>query len=127
MLPPDSAEQQAQVTLIKDDDGYNWGYNPILWGVPKGSYASNPNGACRTIEFRKMVHALNCMGLRVFLDVVYNHLHGSGPFDKNSVLDKIVPGYYLRRNTDGFIEHSACENNTASEHYMVERLIVEIF
>lgn len=124
-LPPDSTEQQAQITLIQDDDGYNWGYNPVLWGVPKGSYASNPSGSCRTIEFRKMVQALNHIGLRVVLDVVYNHLHGNGPFDENSVLDKIVPGYYLRRNTDGFIEHSTCVNNTASEHYMVERLIID--
>ncbi|GAV67655.1 Alpha-amylase domain-containing protein/CBM_48 domain-containing protein/DUF3372 domain-containing protein, partial [Cephalotus follicularis] len=124
-LPPDSTEQQAQITAIQNDDGYNWGYNPVLWGVPKGSYATNPNGPCRTIEFRKMVQALNRIGLRVVLDVVYNHLHGNGPFDENSVLDKIVPGYYLRRNTDGFIEHSTCVNNTASEHYMVERLILD--
>ncbi|KAK9283626.1 hypothetical protein L1049_011876 [Liquidambar formosana] len=124
-LPPDSIEQQAQITAIQDEDGYNWGYNPVLWGVPKGSYASNPNGPCRTIEFRKMVQALNRIGLRVVLDVVYNHLHGSGPFDENSVLDKIVPGYYLRRNADGCIENSTCVNNTASEHFMVERLILD--
>ncbi|XP_043704534.1 pullulanase 1, chloroplastic isoform X3 [Telopea speciosissima] len=124
-LPPDSDEQQAQVTAIQDKDGYNWGYNPVLWGVPKGSYASNPNGSSRTLEFRKMVQALNRIGLRVVLDVVYNHLHGSGPLDDNSVLDKVVPGYYLRRDRDGFIEHSACENNTANEHFMVERLILD--
>ncbi|KAJ4829835.1 Pullulanase 1, chloroplastic [Turnera subulata] len=123
--PPDSVEQQAQITSIQDSDGYNWGYNPVLWGVPKGSYASNPNGPHRTVEFRKMVQALNQIGLRVVMDVVYNHLHGSGPFDDNSVLDKIVPGYYLRRNIDGFIENSTCVNNTASEHYMVERLIID--
>ncbi|KAL5569455.1 hypothetical protein UlMin_026030 [Ulmus minor] len=124
-FPPDSDEQQALITAIQDNDGYNWGYNPVLWGVPKGSYATDPNGSCRIIEFRRMVQALNRIGLRVVLDVVYNHLHGSGPFDKNSVLDKIVPGYYLRRNTDGFIEHSTCVNNTASEHFMVERLILD--
>lgn len=124
-LPPDSVEQQEYITAIKNEDGYNWGYNPVLWGVPKGSYASNPNGSCRTIEFRKMVQALNRIGLRVVLDVVYNHLHGSGPIDDNSVLDKIVPGYYLRRNTNGYIEHSTCVNNTASEHFMVERLILD--
>ncbi|PSS35252.1 Pullulanase [Actinidia chinensis var. chinensis] len=124
-LPPDSDEQQAHITAIQNEDGYNWGYNPVLWGVPKGSYASNPNGPCRTIEFRKMVQALNCVGFRVVLDVVYNHLHGSGPFDENSVLDKIVPGYYLRLNKDGCIEHSTCVNNTASEHFMVERLILD--
>ncbi|XP_031382512.1 pullulanase 1, chloroplastic, partial [Punica granatum] len=124
-LPSDSEEQQAQITAIQEEDGYNWGYNPVLWGVPKGSYASNANGPCRIIEFRKMVQALNRVGLRVVLDVVYNHLHGSGPFDVNSVLDKIVPGYYLRRNKNGLIENSTCINNTASEHFMVERLIID--
>ncbi|XP_007010038.2 PREDICTED: pullulanase 1, chloroplastic isoform X1 [Theobroma cacao] len=124
-LPPDSAGQQAQITAIQNDDAYNWGYNPVLWGVPKGSYASDPNGPCRIIEFRKMIQALNHIGLRIVLDVVYNHLHASGPFDKDSVLDKIVPGYHLRRNNDGFIENSTCVNNTASEHYMVERLIID--
>ncbi|XP_027158822.1 pullulanase 1, chloroplastic isoform X1 [Coffea eugenioides] len=124
-LPPDSDQQQAHITAIQDEDGYNWGYNPVLWGVPKGSYASDANGSCRTLEFRKMVQALNRVGLRVVLDVVYNHLHASGPFDKNSVLDKIVPGYYLRSDIDGFIEHSTCTNNTASEHFMVERLILD--
>ncbi|KAK7343946.1 hypothetical protein VNO77_13089 [Canavalia gladiata] len=124
-LPPDSDQQQALISAIQNLDGYNWGYNPVLWGVPKGSYASNPNGPYRTIEFRKMVKALNHIGLRVVLDVVYNHLQGSGPFDEHSILDKIVPGYYLRRNTDGFIEHSTCMNNTASEHFMVERLILD--
>ncbi|CAI9091194.1 OLC1v1026154C1 [Oldenlandia corymbosa var. corymbosa] len=124
-FPPDSDQQQAYITAIQDDDGYNWGYNPVLWGVPKGSYASDPNGSCRNLEFRKMVQALNQIGLRVVLDVVYNHVHGSGPFDENSILDKIVPGYYLRRNIDGFIEQSTCTNNTASEHFMVERLILD--
>ncbi|KAK6136155.1 hypothetical protein DH2020_030089 [Rehmannia glutinosa] len=121
-FPPDSDEQQARITAIQNADGYNWGYNPVLWGVPKGSYASNPNGSCRIIEFRKMVQALNRIGLRVVLDVVYNHLHASGPYDDYSVSRQ---GYYLRRNLDGFIEQSTCTNNTASEHFMVERLIVD--
>lgn len=124
-LPPDSEEQQAQITAIRDEDGYNWGYNPVLWGTPEGSYATDPNGSCRIIEFRKMVQALNRIGLRVVLDVVYNHLNSSGPFSENSVLDKIVPGYYLRRDADGGIENTTCMNDTASEHYMVERLILD--
>ncbi|RID62862.1 hypothetical protein BRARA_E01904 [Brassica rapa] len=111
-LPPDSAEAQARITEIKNDDGFNWGYNHVLWGVPKGSYASDPTGPCRIIEFRKMVQALNFIGLNVFLDFVYNHLHANGPHDKDSVLDKIVPGYDF-----------TCVNNTANEHYMVDRLI----
>ncbi|KAL6509660.1 Pullulanase 1, chloroplastic [Orobanche gracilis] len=124
-FPTDSDEKQACITVIQDADGYNWGYNPVVWGVPKGSYASNPNGSSRIFEFRKMVQALNHIRVRVVLDVVYNHLHANGPYDENSVLDKIVLGYYTRRNLDGFIEHSTCANNTASEHYMVERLIID--
>ncbi|KAG9139744.1 hypothetical protein Leryth_016675 [Lithospermum erythrorhizon] len=124
-LPPDSNEQQALITAIQDEDGYNWGYNPVLFGVPKGSYSSNPNGPSRSMEFRKMVQALNRLGLRVVLDVVYNHLNDSGPYSTNSVLDKIVPGYYLRRDKNGCIENSTCTNNTASEHLMVERLIID--
>ncbi|KAL8052039.1 hypothetical protein ABFX02_06G187100 [Erythranthe guttata] len=124
-FPPDSDEQQASITAIQNEDGFNWGYNPVLWGVPKGSYATNPSGLSRIIEFRKMVQALNRIGLRVVLDVVYNHLHASGPNGDDSVLDKIVPGYYLRRNLDGLIENSTCTNNTASEHSMVERLIID--
>ncbi|KAI9124603.1 hypothetical protein K1719_004525 [Acacia pycnantha] len=124
-LPPDSDQQQTLITAIQDYDGYNWGYNPVLFGVPKGSYASNPNGPYRIVEFRKMVQALNHIGLRVVLDVVYNHLQGRGPFDEHSVLDKIVPGYYLRRDINGAVEQSTCMNNTASEHFMVDRLIID--
>nr|AHW98508.1 pullulanase precursor [Oryza brachyantha] len=72
-----------------------------------------------------MVQALNRIGLRVVMDVVYNHLDSSGPFGVSSVLDKIVPGYYLRRDINGQIENSAAMNNTASEHFMVDRLIVD--
>lgn len=124
-LPPDSEEQQAAVVAVQDEDGFNWGYDPVNWGVPEGSYATDPDGPLRTLEFRKMVQSLNGLGLRVVLDVVYNHLHGSGPTGVHSVLDKVVPGYYLRRNKDGVVENSTCMNNTASEHYMVDRLIVD--
>ncbi|XP_052152892.1 pullulanase 1, chloroplastic [Oryza glaberrima] len=124
-LPPGSDEQQAAIVSIQQEDPYNWGYDPVLWGVPKGSYASNPDGPSRIIEYRQMVQALNRIGLRVVMDVVYNHLDSSGPFGVSSVLDKIVPGYYLRRNVNGQIENSAAMNNTASEHFMVDRLIVD--
>jgi pullulanase len=100
-------------------------YDPVHWGVPEGSYATDPNGPTRTTEFRTMVQALNRIGLRVVLDVVYNHIHGSGPSGIHSCLDKVVPGYYLRMDKDGAIENSTCMNNTASEHYMVDRLIVD--
>eukprot|EP00271_Cylindrocystis_brebissonii_P021887 TRINITY_DN8144_c0_g1_i1.p1 TRINITY_DN8144_c0_g1~~TRINITY_DN8144_c0_g1_i1.p1 ORF type:complete len:1104 (-),score=220.70 TRINITY_DN8144_c0_g1_i1:358-3669(-) len=123
--PPDSEEQQAAVVSIQNEDGFNWGYDPVNYGVPEGSYASDPDGAMRTKEFRSMVQAINGLGLRVVLDVVYNHTHGSGHYDRQSVLDKIVPGYYLRRNVEGYVENSTCMNNTASEHFMMDRLIVD--
>ncbi|KAM3207933.1 hypothetical protein ACQJBY_062920 [Aegilops geniculata] len=122
---PGSDKQQAAVVAIQEEDPYNWGYNPVLWGVPKGSYASDPDGPSRIIEYRQMVQALNRIGLRVVMDVVYNHLDSSGPCGISSVLDKIVPGYYVRRDTNGQIENSAAMNNTASEHFMVDRLIVD--
>ncbi|XP_066346642.1 pullulanase 1, chloroplastic-like isoform X1 [Miscanthus floridulus] len=124
-LPPGSDLQQAAIVAIQEEDPYNWGYNPVLWGVPKGSYASNPDGPSRIIEYRQMVQVLNRLGLRVVMDVVYNHLYSSGPFAITSVLDKIVPGYYLRRDSNGQIENSAAVNNTASEQFMVDRLIVD--
>ena len=66
------------------------------YGVPEGSYATDPDGACRLREFRAMVRALNGHGLRVIVDVVYNHTFAAGADGPQSVLDKIVPGYYHR-------------------------------
>ena len=124
-MAPDSAEQQKLVREISWTDAFNWGYDPVHYGVPEGSYSTNPDGAQRVLEYREMVRALADMGLRVVCDVVYNHTLSSGPSDVNSVLDKIVPGYYHRRNFDGIIEASTCCNNTASEHFMMSRLIVD--
>ena len=109
---------------LRSKDGFNWGYDPVHYGVPEGSYASDPDGTARIVEFRRMVQALSGMGLRVVMDVVYNHVNSSGlaPF---SVLDRIVPGYYLRLNADGAVENSTCCANTASEHHMMEKLIAD--
>ena len=96
------------------------------YGVPEGSYASDPDGSSRILEFREMISSINRdIGLNVVMDVVYNHCLGSGPHGPHSVLDKIVPGYYLRRNLAGGVEESTCMNNTASEHAMMSRLIVD--
>ncbi len=122
--PPDSAKQQDVIAMIQDSDPYNWGYDPFHFGVPEGSYATEPNGTKRIVEFRRMVQALSDMGLRVVMDVVYNHTNASGTSEK-SVFDKIVPGYYHRLNMDGFVEKSTCCENTASEHYMMERFMVD--
>jgi len=121
---PDSEEQQAAVARVRDFDGFNWGYDPYHYGVPEGSYSTDPDGPARIVEFRRMVKALSDMGLRVVMDVVYNHTNASG-LDEKSVLDRIVPGYYHRLNADGFVETSTCCQNTATEHRMMERLMVD--
>ncbi len=71
-LPPDSAEQLALISAVRDRDGFNWGYDPWHYTVPEGSYATDPDGEPRIREFREMVMALNQAGLRVIMDVVYN-------------------------------------------------------
>jgi pullulanase-type alpha-1,6-glucosidase len=123
-FPPDSSMQQAAVTTYEDVDGFNWGYDPWHYTTPDGSYATDPNGRARIVEFRSMVKALNEAGLRVVMDVVYNHTTASGQNDK-SVLDRIVPGYYHRLNETGAVETSTCCDNTASEHAMMEKLMVD--
>ncbi len=123
-FPPDSEEQQARVTAISGEDGYNWGYDPLHYTVPEGSYATDPNGPIRINEYRQMVKALNQIGLRVVMDVVYNHTNAAGQRD-NSVLDKIVPGYYHRLNDVGKVERSTCCANTATEHNMMRKLMVD--
>ena len=92
--------------------------------MPEGSYSTNPDGPARIVEFREMVQSLNQMGLRVVMDVVYNHTNAAGQ-DPNSVLDRIVPGYYHRLNDSGVVETSTCCANTASEHNMMEKLMVD--
>lgn len=121
---PDSDEQQACVTKSAAKDAYNWGYDPLHYTVPEGSYASDPAGTRRTVEFRQMVQGLNGSGLRTVMDVVYNHTVASGQADK-SVLDKIVPGYYQRLLPDGTVANSTCCANTAPENAMMGKLVVD--
>ena len=123
-LPPDSERQQACVDAARAGDGFNWGYDPWHYTTPEGSYAVDRSGAGRTKEFRSMVAGLNRAGLRVAMDVVYNHTTASGQNPK-SVLDRVVPGYYHRLNATGQVETSTCCANTASEHRMMEKLMVD--
>jgi pullulanase-type alpha-1,6-glucosidase len=122
--PSDSDQQQAAVTQYADLDGFNWGYDPFHYTTPEGSYSTNPDGPTRIVEFRQMVQSLNTLGLRVVMDVVYNHTNASGQNAK-SVLDRIVPGYYHRLNDTGAVETSTCCANTASEHNMMEKLMID--
>ncbi len=121
---PDSEQQQACVTPQTATDGYNWGYDPWHYTVPEGSYATDPDGATRTREFRQMVQSLNTSGLRVVMDVVYNHTSASGQ-DPKSVLDQVVPGYYQRLSATGALETSTCCANTATEHAMMAKLLID--
>jgi len=122
---PDSDTQQAAVEKVKFQDCYNWGYDPYHYNAPEGSYSTDPaNGAKRIIEFRQMVQALHKAGLRVGMDVVYNHTYIAGQNEK-SVLDRVVPGYYHRLNAKGDIERSTCCDNTATENLMMGKLMVD--
>ncbi|MFD9005587.1 pullulanase-type alpha-1,6-glucosidase [Streptomyces sp. NPDC059582] len=122
--PADSDKQQECVAKIAAKDAYNWGYDPYHYTVPEGSYATDPDGTTRTVEFRRMVKALNDDGLRVVMDVVYNHTAAAGQAD-TSVLDKVVPGYYQRLLADGSVADSTCCANTATENAMMGKLVVD--
>ena len=124
-LPPDSREQQALLAPLRATDCYNWGYDPWHFTAPEGSYATDARDPVRRIlEFRQMVQALHRAGLRVGMDVVYNHTTASGQHPK-SVLDRIVPGYYQRLDAKGEVERSTCCDNTATEHRMMARLMID--
>lgn len=102
---------------------YNWGYDPENYNVPEGSYSTDPyDGRVRIREFKQMVQALHSKGLRVVMDVVYNHTGAT----EGSVFNRVVPGYYYRQNKEGgFSNASACGNETASERAMMRRYIIE--
>lgn len=121
---PSSGENaQALAEAMRGSDSFNWGYDPQHFNVPEGSYASSPEGVARIKEMRAMNQALHKLGLRVVLDVVYNHTSSSGLFD-NSVFDKIVPGYFHRYNpVTGAMERSTCCENTATEHKMMQKFV----
>jgi len=122
---PDAESQQATVAASAGGDCFNWGYDPYHYTAPEGSYASDASdGAKRILEFRQMVASLNSAGLRVGMDVVYNHTTASGQNGK-SVLDRIVPGYYHRLNASGVVENSTCCDNTATENLMMGKLMID--
>jgi pullulanase/glycogen debranching enzyme len=128
IAPPargDEEGPQAEVAAVAARDCFNWGYDPYHFNAPEGSYATDADdGAVRIREFRAMVQALHDTGLRVGMDVVYNHTRAAGQ-DAQSVLDRIVPGYYHRLDAKGAIEHSTCCENTATENAMMARLMID--
>jgi pullulanase len=121
---PDSEQPADAIDAVKDQDGFNWGYDPYHFGTPEGSYATDPYGITRIREFREMVESFHLVGLRVVMDVVYNHTAAAGQ-DRFSVLDRIVPGYYHRLDPHGDFYTSTCCPNTASEHRMFFKLMLD--
>lgn len=109
-------------TRLEDND-YNWGYDPKNYNVPDGSYSTDPaNPVTRIREFKEMVKSLHQNGLRIVLDVVYNHTASTD----ESNFSLTVPGYFYRQNPDGsYSNASGCGNETASEREMVRQYIVE--
>ena len=101
---------------------YNWGYDPVNFNVPEGSYSTDPfHGEVRVKEMKQMVKALHDAGISVVMDVVYNHVHDAGNFCFN----KIVPGYFSRITDGVYSNGSCCGNDTASERSMVRKYIVD--
>jgi pullulanase len=120
--PPDGQQQQAAVTASQTSPAYNWGYDPVHYMTPEGSYAIHPDHRVR--EYRVMVAGLHKAGLRVVQDVVFNHTNASGE-GPNSNLDEVVPGYYHRLDANGNLETGSCCPDTASEHRMMEKLMID--
>lgn len=103
-------------------DKYNWGYDPVNYNCPEGSYSTNPKkGEVRIKECKQMIQALHNAGIGVIMDVVYNHTYTS-----DSWLQRTVPNYYYRMNNDGtFSNGSGCSNDTASEHLMFRKYMID--
>ena len=120
--PPDSEQQQAAVTASQTSPAYNWGYDPVHYMTPEGSYALDPKERVR--DYRVMVDGLHKAGLRVVQDMVFNHTNASGE-SPNSNLDEVVPNYYHRLDANGNLESGSCCPDTASEHRMMEKLIID--
>ena len=113
----------ATVDERHPEAAYNWGYDPLNYNVPEGSYATDPyHGEVRIAELKQMIKALKHAGMRVIMDVVYNHTY----FTQTSHLNMLVPGYYYRQDRFGhFTDGSGTGNELASERSMVRRLILD--
>lgn len=107
----------------RPDARYNWGYDPLNYNVPEGSYATDPyNPVIRIREFKEMVQAFHRKNIGVIMDVVYNHT----ALTETSNFNQLVPGYYYRQTADGkFSNATACGNETASERPMFRKFMLE--
>lgn len=102
---------------------YNWGYDPVQYNVPEGSYASNPNDAyARLVELKTMIAKFHEAGMRINMDVVYNHVYNH----KTHAFEKTVPGYFFRYDSHGEMSNGTfCGNDIASERKMVRKYILD--
>jgi pullulanase len=106
-----------------DEPQFNWGYDPKNYNVPEGSYSTDPyDGRVRIREFKEMVQALHQNGIRVIMDVVYNHMYDAG----GSPFEQLSPGYFFRMRPDGtYSDGASCGNETASERPMMRQFMIE--
>lgn len=113
----------ADGSKLNAEGSYNWGYDPVNYNVPEGGYSTNPaDPACRIREAKQMIQALHKAGIRVVMDVVYNHTYDV----MGCALGRVVPKYFYRLNEDGtYANGSGCGNETASDHEMMRRFMVE--
>jgi pullulanase len=102
---------------------YNWGYDPLNYNVPEGSYSTDPfDPFNRIFELKQMIRTLHDNGLRVIMDVVYNHVYDP----KDQALERTVPGYFYRYNADGSLANgTGVGNDTASERHMMRKYIID--
>ena len=113
----------GSINETETNGGFNWGYDPVNYNVPEGSYSTDPyDGAVRVNEAKQMIQSLHNDGISVVMDVVYNHVYSGDEYCFN----KIVPGYFSRINESGnYSNGSGCGNDTASERSMVKKYIVD--
>lgn len=106
----------------RDSSQYNWGYDPLNYNVPEGSYSTNPfDGTVRITECKQMIQSLHSQGFKVIMDVVYNHMYSA-----DNWFERVVPGYFVRRTPDGSLPNgSGCGDDMASEREMMRRYIVD--
>lgn len=118
-----SVSEDFNVATYNKDGEYNWGYDPLNYNVPEGSYSSNPaDGSVRVNEMKQMVMALHNKGIQVVMDVVYNHVSSA----QGSNFEALVPGYYFRTQADGtYYNGSGCGNVTASERAMFRKFMID--
>ncbi len=125
LLPVNEYVSGDERQKVDEYTWYDWGYDPVLYQTPEGSYATDPDGTARQIEFKKMVQEFHRQNIGVVVDVVFNHTAATGlaPF---SIFDKVCPGYYYRTEASGkYANATGCGNEFASERPMARKFIVD--